>query len=410
MSTIFDVAKEAGVSITTVSRALNGYSDVNEATRLRVVEIARALDYYPSAVARNLQRRRTDTIAFAPLIDEHAESERFFKEFLGLLTLSAFHHNLSLLATVADSPGHSGEIYRELAGSGRVDGVILADIRPQDERIPLLRSLGLPFVSFGRTADAEGRTYPFVDVDNEAGMRSVVEYLVSKGHRRIAYLSAPFTTSYSVHRYSGYREGMKQHGLPVDERLVIVNLQNRADTVGAVDRLFTFEKEEGNRSFEGDGGAQPAPAVRPTAIVAANDNLALEVVREIHDRGIAVGSAPGSIAVTGFDDLPFAEYVHPTLTTVRQPMAAIADIILDLLVLIIKSKTESKKKPPSGARAITATGQGQEQSEQSHRGDQERATRFEEDPEADPKVSSHIKRIGPMQVLVVPELVARDSA
>jgi LacI family transcriptional regulator len=406
MSTIFEVAKEAGVSITTVSRALNGYSDVNETTRQRIVEIAKALDYYPSAVARNLQRRRTDTIAFAPLISEHVESERFFKEFLGLLTLSAFHHNLSLLATVADSPGHSGEIYRELAGSGRVDGVILADIKPQDERITLLRSLNLPFVSFGRTADYEDLAYPFVDVDNEAGMRSVVEYLVSKGHQRIAYLGAPFTTSYSLHRYSGFREGMEQHGLPVDERLVIADLQNRAGTVKAVAQLLAVDQELG------DGRVQPGRSMGPTAIVAANDNLALEVLRELHDRGIPVGSAPGSIAVTGFDDLPFAEYVHPTLTTVRQPMAAIADILLDLLVLIVRSEIESRKKPLLSARTTRAATQEKEdeQSKRSHRGRRGKAIRFEGDPESSLEVGSHIKRVGPMQVLVVPELVARDSA
>ena len=121
MSTIFDIAREAGVSITTVSRALNGYSDVSEATRQRVMEIAQSHNYYP----RNLQGGRTDTVAFAPLLREHMESEQFFKEFLGLLTLSAFRHDLSLLATVADTPSHTTKIYRELAGSGRVDGVRL---------------------------------------------------------------------------------------------------------------------------------------------------------------------------------------------------------------------------------------------------------------------------------------------
>ena len=215
MSTIFDIAREAGVSITTVSRALNGYSDVSEATRQRVMEIAQSHNYYPSAAARNLQGGRTDTVAFAPLLREHMKSEQFFKEFLGLLTLSAFRHDLSLLATVADTPSHTTKIYRELAGSGRVDGVNLADIKPADQRIALLGSLKLPFLAFGRTADFANLEYPLVDVDNAAGTRAVVDYLVGKGHKRLAYLSGPFNTSYSLHRYDGFRESLKQHSLPL---------------------------------------------------------------------------------------------------------------------------------------------------------------------------------------------------
>src|SRR5215813_13395438 len=103
MSTIFDIAKEAGVSITTVSRALNGYSDVNEKTRQRVLEVAEELNYYPNATARSLRGKRTNTIVFAPQFREHVESQPFFKEFIGTLALTCFKHDLSLLVSVADS-------------------------------------------------------------------------------------------------------------------------------------------------------------------------------------------------------------------------------------------------------------------------------------------------------------------
>jgi LacI family transcriptional regulator len=385
LSTIFDIAREAGVSITTVSRALNGYSDVSEATRQRVMEIAQSHNYYPSAAARNLQGGRTDTVAFAPLLREHMESEQFFKEFLGLLTLSAFRHDLSLLATIADTPSHTTKIYRELAGSGRVDGVILADIKPEDERIALLGSLKLPFVAFGRTEDFAELKYPLVDVDSAAGTRAVVEYLVGKGHRRLAYLSGPFNTSYSLYRYDGFRESLKQHGLPVDDRLVIAELQERAETAEAVTRLL--EPSE-------DGGR------RPTAIVASNDHLAWQVIQELQERGISVGSDPAgdSIAVTGFDDLPFAGYVQPSLTTVRQPIAAISDILLDLLVMLIKNEMQSKRKVSPSAKAIRPA---QDKQSVGHKQVDRPGTAKSEQP---------VRWIGPMQALVVPELVIRDSA
>jgi LacI family transcriptional regulator len=384
MSTIFDVAREAGVSITTVSRALNGYSDVSETTRQRIIEVARSIDYYPSAAARNLQSQRTDTVAIAPMLREHVESEQFFKEFLGLLALSAFRHNLSLLATIADTPSDTNKIYRELARSRRVDGILLADVKPQDERIDLLRSLDIPFVAFGRTSDYLEAPYPLADVDSQAGIETVVAYLVGKGHRRIAYLSGPFDTSYSLHRYSGYREGLKKHGLPDDERLVIGNLQEHADTIQAVDTLLLQSEK-----------------LRPTAIVTTSDYLALQVIREVQDRGLAVGSGEGSIAVTGFDDLLLAGYIQPSLTTVRQPIAAIADILMDLLAEAMKNHADSRKKPP------TPDGESA-----SPRGQQEKAGKGRSPRPTDQKVRSDmgLRWIGPNQVLVEPELVVRLSA
>ncbi len=394
MSTIFDVAREAGVSITTVSHALNGFSDVNEQTRQRVIEIARSLNYYPSAAARSLQRRRTDTVAFAPLIRGHIESEPFFKEFLGLLTLSAFRHNLSLLATIADTPSHTSQIYRELAGSGRVDGIIIADIKPQDERIDLLQSLDIPFVAFGRTADYEGLYYPLVDLDSRAGIRAVIDYLVGKGHRTIAYLSGPLNTSYSLYRYDGYVEGLKNHGLPLDERLVIVDLQEQANTREAIAHLLSLD------TAGTDSTGNVTHDARPTAILAANDRLAMQVIQDLQDRGIAVGAEPtlgpgsgsGAIAVTGFDDLPFAAYLRTPLTTVRQPLGSIAEILLGLLVSIIDNQARRKKKVGLVADTITA--------------EQRRQFSAESPGEA----SVTVKWIGPMQVLVEPELIVRASA
>ena len=135
---------------------------------------------------------------------------------------------------------------------------------------------------------------------------------------------------------------------------------------------------------------------RPTAIVAANDHLALQVIDELQDQGIAVGSAPdsssGSIAVTGFDDLPFAAYVQTPLTTVRQPIAAIADILLDLLVSIIDKRAGSKRRMSPTAHTTTPQQGGQP------------------DARGSEKANVPVKWIGPMQALVEPELMVRTSA
>ena len=351
MATIFDIAKEAGVSITTVSRALNGYSDVSAKTRQRIMKIARELNYYPSSAASSLQGKRTNTIAFAPMLRDHIESEPFFKEFIGLLTLACFRHDLSLLATVTDSPDGTAEIYRELAGTGRVDGIILADIKPQDDRISLLQDTGLPFVAFGRTTDYAKLHYPLVDVDGAAGIRAIIEHLYRRGHRRIAYLSGPFDSSYALHRYSGYVDGLSKHGLREDKQLVVKDLQERAEAELAVSKLLDLPEKS-----------------RPTAIVASSDRLALQALYALERRGVRAGGEPGQVAITGFDDLPFAAYLHPSLTTVRQPIEAICDTLLDVLVALIKNR---------------------EMPESSHHG---------------------VEWVGPQQILLEPELVVRDSA
>lgn len=354
MATIFDIAKKAGVSITTVSRALNGYSDVNENTRQMIVAIAEDLKYYPNAAARSLQGKKTNTIAFAPLLNDHLEAEPFFKEFTGVLALASFKHDLSLLVTLVGQNRNLEEIYRELAGTGRVDGIILADIKPQDERIALLQTLKLPFVAFGRTQFYTSLNYPFVDVDGKAGVTRVVEYLYKNGHRRIAFLGESFTLAYAQDRYDGYRRGLQQFDLPEDARLVAKNLQNETTVAAALAQML----------------ALPA-AERPTALVAGNDYLALHLLELLPRFGCAAGREPGQLAVTGFDDLPFASFLQPALTTLRQPIISTCTVLLDLLVALIKD--------PAKPAAFSGSGDG-------------------------------LTLVGPNQVLLQPELVVRASA
>ncbi|MEO5953227.1 MAG: substrate-binding domain-containing protein, partial [Chloroflexia bacterium] len=198
------------------------------------------------------------------------------------------------------------------------------------------------------------------------------------------YLSAPLNTSYGLYRYSGFKEGLAQNRLNFDENMVVANIQEQSDTVAALDRLMA--------NFSGD--------TFPTAIVTANDHLALQVIQELRNRGLSVGSdrERGNVAVTGFDDLPFASYIQPGLTTVRQPIATISDILLDLLVDMIKSESDSKRK------SLAESGHMQDGAEKSTQ--QKKAVEARKRTNADP----HIRWIGPMQALVEPELIVRASA
>jgi LacI family transcriptional regulator len=355
MQTIHDVAKAAGVSITTVSRALNGHGDVNEKTRQRIARIAKELGYHPNAVARNLREKRTDTIAFAPYLFQYAEPEpeTFFKELIGTLAFDCFEHNLSLLVTLPNSEQHIAEMYRELTNSNRVDGIILASIQREDPRIALLQEIGLPFVAFGRKLDETDLSYPFIDVDGRAGMRKLISYLCVQGHRQIAYLTNPSEASYIYFRQRGYLEALQAYDLREDPRLMLMGLQSQEDIFQAVERVL----------------ALPAEIV-PTAIVTSNDWLALHVLTALRAQGRAIGKEPGQIAVASFDDLSFAAFVDPALTTVRQPMNILSKLVLELLVSILKQEVMSYTE----------------------------------------NVASLVTQLGPEQFLIEPDLIVRASA
>jgi LacI family transcriptional regulator len=355
MHTIHDVAKAAGVSITTVSRALNGYSDVNEKTRQRIAHVAKELGYRPNAAARNLRRKRSDTIAFSPYLLQQDGPESFFQEYIGTLAFYCFEYNLSLLVTLPYPEQSIPEMYQELAESHRVDGIILANIQTEDPRILLLREIGLPFVAFGRILNETDLSYPFVDLDSKAGIRKLIGYLSEQGHRRIAYFRDSLEASYAHFRQRGYLEALQACGLSHDPRLLVMGLHDQDDTFQAVARLLSLPAE-----------------VAPTAIVCSSDRMALSVLSALRAQGRAIGKMPGQIAVASFDDLPFAAFVDPSLTTIHQPIALLSKLALELLVSILKQEVMPSPQTVLSDLPIT--------------------------------------QLGPEQFLVEPELVIRDSA
>jgi LacI family transcriptional regulator len=358
MATILDIAKKAGVSTYTVSRALNGHSDISEQTRARIRKLAEELNYYPNAAARSLQGKRTNTIALAlwPR-DRHDQgtTETFFQEFIGKLAIASLKYDLSLLITQPESQAATAKVYRELAGSGRVDGLILTDVTPQDTRIELLNEIGLPFVAYGRTSDYANLSYPFVDIDGRAGSKTIFEYLYQQGHRRIAYLSVPFYNFTVIDRFEGYKQTLQAKNLELEPDLVHLDLSDNNTIENAVAQLVKLPS-----------------ASLPTAIMTNSDQVALNVIYELQKENITPGSKPGQIAVTGFDNLVFSSLIRPSLTTVKQPLELISHQLLELLRAILDDK----------------------QADFNHK----------------TTASPIINMLGPAQVLIEPELVQRDSA
>ncbi len=312
--TLKDIARRVGKSVTTVSRALAGYSDVSEETRRQILQVARELGYEPNIIARQLQSRRTDTIALILPTYGPRFSDPFFSEFLTGVGNEAARLGFDLLVSTRPPGPSEEETYRKHLRGRRVDGFIIVRTRRVDPRIRWLQEYGTPFAVFGRT---EGdNDFLYVDEDSESGIRQVVEHLIAQGHRRLACIAAPSELMLAYYRLKGFIDTLQAHNLPVDPELII-----EGDMTQRSGHLVTAQLL-----------SLPDP---PTAIVACNDLMALGAMTAAQERGLVVGH---DISITGFDDIPLAEHSHPPLTTVHQPIYQIGTMVCRLLIQSIRGE------------------------------------------------------------------------
>jgi LacI family transcriptional regulator len=313
--TLKDLAAELGLSITTVSRALAGYGDVAETTRLRVSHAAEDMGYVPDATARRLQKGCTDTIGFVIPTSGPRFSDPFFSELLAGIGNQAARHSFDLLvSTCAPGTPEEDAAYRHKAGGRLVDGLLVVRTRVRDRRIEYLSRIGFPFVVFGRSdLDVD---FPFVDEDGSRGLELVTQHLIDLGHQRIACIVPPPDLMFSVYRRTGLKAALENNGISMkDEYYSCADLTQRGG-FSAMSELLALSPP-------------------PTAIIACNDLMALGAISAAQKQGLVVGR---DIAITGFDDIPLAEHSHPTLTTVRQPIYEIGRQCCEMLIRLIRGE------------------------------------------------------------------------
>lgn len=323
-TTIKDVAREAGVSVATVSRVMNGHAAVTPETRERIQRIAKELRFTPSSAARSLITRRTHTVG-ALLPDLHGE---FFSELIRGIDLAARSRGLHLL--VSSSHDNADEAAAALrAMHGRVDGLLVMSPHVDANFLGGNLPPGLPAVLMNSGVDdAEHAT---LRVDNFGGAQAMVRHLVAVGHRRIAFIAGPEHNHEAQERLRGYRAALAE-ALP-DERPDQRGLVLQGD----------FTDASGERA----GQELLALAERPSAVFAGNDMMALGCLAAFTRAGLEV---PRDIALTGFDDIPICRYVRPALTTVRVPIVELGALALAELV----SAIEAPERPPAATRTLRA--------------------------------------------------------
>ena len=320
--TIADVARHAGVSKGAVSFALNGRAGVSQETRRRILDAADELGWTPNRQARALSTSRAFALGLIVARDpELIGADPFFPTFMAGVEKVLAEHDQALVLQVVTSPEAEEAGYRRLARDGRVDGVFLVDLRQADPRIALLAEIGLPAVTLNRPDVAS--PFPAVELDDRPGIAAAVRHLADLGHTAIAHVSGPEPYLHAIARRQAYADAMTDAGLtPRIEPGDFTAAGGRA----ATHRLLTGKD-------------------RPTAIVYANDVMALSAIAVAAELGVRI---PDDVSITGFDDTDLAGYVHPALTTVRADARGWGEVAArTLLALIDEQDAADTALPPA---------------------------------------------------------------
>jgi LacI family transcriptional regulator len=309
-ATITDVAAEAGVHPSTVSRALNDHaaSTIRAETRQRVLAAADRLGYRPSALARSLRLQRTLTLGM--LVPDITNP--FFSSIIKGAEDAARERGYNLILCNSEDDPEREATYLRVLREGQVDGLLIASSQMADGTIDELRADAFPFVLLNRAA--HGVDDLAVLVDNHAAAVEAVAYLAGLGHRRVGHVAGPQNTTTGAERCDGYRAAVLEYGL--------------ADEPGLLVEAEAFSEEAGSRALQ----AMLAGSARPTAIFGANDLIAIGMLQRLREIGVRV---PQDISIVGFNDIPLAGLLEPALTTVRVPQlqmgVAGANLLIDHL-------------------------------------------------------------------------------
>jgi LacI family transcriptional regulator len=311
--TLKGLARELDLSITTVSRALGGYSDVAPETRKRVLEAASRAEYVPNSAAKMLVTGRTGFVGFLLPLRDPAVLDPFLGEYITGLSEGLAERGRDLFMATVPSGQSELTVLQHVVESGRADAIVLTRIAEQDERVDYLMRRGFPFVTHGRTL-SDDTAYSWIDSDGHRAFADLFNWLYGLGHRRFGLLSIAEPMTFRRHREDGLERAMLKQG-DANVSLLVQHVP-RFDVdarVAAVRRLLNDDH-------------------RPTAILALTDELGLCVIEQAVQLGIVV---PEQLTVIGFDNIPASGFASPGLTTfdqsIRETARQIATMLLDSL-------------------------------------------------------------------------------
>ncbi|OIK13728.1 LacI family DNA-binding transcriptional regulator [Bacillus sp. MUM 13] len=315
MVRIVDVAKKANVSTATVSRVISNSGTVKKDTTERVLKAIDSLNYQPNILARQLRRLETKTI----LVIVPDITNTFFSKVLRGIEAVAIANGYQVLLGDAQNDADRESGYLNILKQRKADGMLLLTAKNNGQAI---EEIAKQFPVVLACEYIEGSQIPTVSIDNVSSARKATRHLIELGHEKIGFLSGPFNSVLGRDRYKGFQQALAQSGLPTDSLLV----------------------QEGDFSFEsGINLMQKFLAIDepPTAIFAANDEMAIGAIKAIKAKGLSV---PDDISIVGFDDIKFASIYEPALTTIAQPSFEIGEKAMELLLQLINDNSIDKKQ------------------------------------------------------------------
>lgn len=312
--TISDLATHLNPTKGTVSRALNGYQDIAEATRLRVRRAAEQLDYRPLSHAQAIRTGRGRSIGLVLQVNEHDGHRPFVAEFLAGLSEAASREDWTLTVATAESDEDTLRLLDALSSARKADGFILPRTKTTDPRVTYLRNHNIPFILYGRAENSSGCSW--FDIESEAAIEEAVTRLAALGHRRIGFVPGGKGYMYSRLRLHGYHLGLEAAGLPMDENLIANAAVSQAEGELAASRLACL--------------SDPA-----TAIVYSVDRAALGAYRFARDKGLIIGR---DLSLISYDGIPEGTLIDPPLSTYQVDTRKAGVRLAELLIERIRGK------------------------------------------------------------------------
>lgn len=310
--TIYDVAREANVSMATVSRVVNGNPNVKPTTRKKVLEAIERLGYRPNAVARGLASKKTTTVGvIIPDI-----SSIFYAELArGIEDIATMYKYNIILSNSDQNKEKEFHLLNTMLGK-QVDGIVFMSGNITEEHVQEFERSPVPIVL---AASIEmNDTIPSVAIDYEQATYDAIAMLIEKGHKSIGYVSGPMVEPVNgVKKIAGYRKALEEANLEYNAELVVEGDYTYDSGIEAYEKMIEQQK-------------------KPTAIFVGTDEMALGVIHGAQDRGILI---PDQLEVVGFDNTRLATMVRPTLTTVLQPMYDIGAVAMRLLTKYMNKET-----------------------------------------------------------------------
>ena len=310
--TIRQVAQKAGVSVATVSRYINQNAPISEEVAKRLEKVMSDLQYVPHAAARNLASRKTHTIGLI-LMKIHRD---FFAPLLSGIEAVVSEHNYIMLVATSEPEKSNRNI--AAVGAHNTDGLLIFANSLSDQQIQQLYQKNTPMVLIHRSAP-ESLTIPSVTVENKAATRKIVDHLIEDHHKRnIIFMRGPESQEDSYWREVGYKASLEAHGIPFDERMILV---------GEFERDIAYKSL---KDFISDPNHPPFDA-----IFSGDDDAAIGAIRALDEAGIQI---PEQVSLAGFDDFRLSPYLSPSLTTVRAPTEDVGRVAAEQLFRLIEGQ------------------------------------------------------------------------